>query len=104
MWWTPKDTLTECDAVGFGGVMIKMDLIKKMRPPYFFSTTGSGEDIYFCTKAKKEANARVFMDTRVKLGHLGSPKLIDEDYFKKWVKDNKHPIPEVPHKYLTYES
>lgn len=100
----PKDTLTECDAVGFGGVMIKMDLIKKMRPPYFFSTTGSGEDIYFCTKAKKEANARVFMDTRVKLGHLGSPKLIDEDYFKKWVKDNKHPIPEVPHKYLTYES
>jgi len=99
----PKDKLVECDAVGFGGAMIKMSVLGQMKPPYFFSTTGSGEDIYFCMKAKKEADARVFMDTRVKLGHLGSPKLIDEAYFERWTKDNKHPIPDVPHKYLSYE-
>lgn len=99
----PKDTLVECDAVGFGGVLIKMDLVKKLKPPYFFSTTGSGEDIYFCMKSKNEAGARIFMDTRVKLGHLSAPKIIDEDYFEQWVKDNKHPIADVPHKYLTYE-
>lgn len=99
----PKDTLIECDAVGFGAVLIKMDVVKKMRPPYFFSTTGSGEDIYFCMKSRQDAGARIFMDTRVKLGHLGKPIIIDEAYFEKWVKDNKHAIPDVPHKYLSYE-
>lgn len=99
----PKDQLVECDAVGFGAVLINMRIVKKMKPPYFFSTTGSGEDIYFCMKARQEAGARVFMDTRVKLGHLGKPPVIDEAYFEKWVKDNKHEIPDVPHKYLSYE-
>lgn len=99
----PKDTLTECDAVGFGAVLINLEMVKKMKDPYFFSTTGSGEDIYFCMKAKQEADARIFMDTRIKLGHLGKQIVIDEDYFEKWVKDNNHEIPDVPHKYLTYE-
>lgn len=100
----PKDTLVECDAVGFGAVLIDMRVVQKMRAPYFFSTTGSGEDIYFCMKARQEAGARIFMDTRVKLGHLGKQIIIDEDYFEKWVKENKHPIPDLPHKYLAYES
>lgn len=99
----PKDTLVECDAVGFGGAMIRMSMVKKLKPPYFFSTTGSGEDIYFCMKSRQEVGARIFMDTRVKLGHLGKPPVIDEAYFEKWIKDNKHDIPDVPHKYLTYE-
>lgn len=99
----PKNTLTECDAVGFGAVLINLEMVKKMKDPYFFSTTGSGEDIYFCMKARQEADARIFMDTRIKLGHLGKQIVIDEDYFEKWVKDNNHEIPDVPHKYLTYE-
>ena len=97
----PKDTLVECDAVGFGAVLIKMDIVRKMKPPYFFSTTGSGEDIYFCMKSRQEAGARIFMDTRVKLGHLSKPPIIDEAYFEKWIADNKHEIPDVPHKYLS---
>ncbi len=96
----PKDTLTECDAVGFGAVMIDMDVVKKMTAPYFFSTTGTGEDIYFCMKARKEADARIFMDTRIKLGHLSSPKIIDEEYYLNWIKENNHEIEDIPHKYL----
>lgn len=96
----PKDTLTECDAVGFGAVMIKMDMVRKITPPYFFSTTGTGEDIYFCMKARQDAGARIFMDTRIKLGHLSAPKVIDEEYYLKWIKDNNHEIEDVPHKYL----
>lgn len=97
----PEDTLVECDAVGFGAVLIKMDIVRKMKPPYFFSTTGSGEDIYFCMKSRQEAGARIFMDTRVKLGHLSKPPIIDEEYYEKWIKENKHEIPDVPHKYLS---
>lgn len=96
----PKDTLTECDAVGFGAVMINMNTVRKMTPPYFFSTTGTGEDIYFCIKAKQDAGARIFMDTRIKLGHLSAPRVIDEEYYLNWIKENNHEIEEVPHKYL----
>lgn len=83
----PKDSLVECDAVGFGAALIRLDTVRKMKPPYFFSTTGSGEDIYFCYQVKK-AGGRVFMDTRVKLGHLSSPKIIDENTFEEYAKEH----------------
>lgn len=95
----PKDKLVECDAVGFGSVLIKMDMVKKLQAPYFMSTTGTGEDIWFCVKAKQDAGARVFMDTRIKLGHLGNPRIIDEEYYTNYIKETNHPIPDVPHKY-----
>lgn len=99
----PRNQLVECDAVGFGAVMIKMEMVKKMKSPFFFSTTGTGEDIYFCVKSKQEAGARIFMDTRIKLGHLGSPSIIDESTFDAYIKDHNLEIPDIPHKYLTYE-
>ena len=95
----PREKLVECDAVGFGAVLINMRIFTKMTPPFFFSTTGTGEDIYACIKAKKEAGARVFMDTRIKLGHLGTPKIIDEDYRDNFVKENKEDILDIPTKY-----
>jgi hypothetical protein len=100
----PKDDLFECDAVGFGAVLIKMDMVKRMKPHYFFSTTGTGEDIYFCIKAKQDANARIFCDTRVKLGHLGNPVVIDEDYYLKTLKDNKEDLLDTPYKYSNYRN
>jgi len=89
----PKNQLVECDAVGFGAALIKMDVVKKMKPKYFMSTTGSGEDLFFCKKAR-DVGARIFMDTNVKLGHLGLPPIIEEkDYEKEfrtkdWDKQN----------------
>jgi hypothetical protein len=95
----PKDKLVECDAVGFGSVLIKMDMVKKMNAPYFMSTTGTGEDIWFCVKAKQDVGARIFMDTRIKLGHLGNPRIIDEEYFQNYITETKHEILDVPYKY-----
>jgi GT2 family glycosyltransferase len=99
----PRNKLVECDAVGFGGVCIRMSIFDKMVEPYFFSLTGTGEDIHFCYKAKREAGTRVFMDTRIKLGHLMNPKIADEEYFDKYVKENKIEIKEVRNKYLSYD-
>jgi DNA-binding transcriptional ArsR family regulator len=88
----PKDTLVECDAVGFGGVAINLDFVRnKMKEPYFMSTTNTGEDIWFCVKAK-EAGGRVFMDTRIKLGHLKNPEIVDEDYFEDYIKRTGHDL------------
>lgn len=73
----PRGKLVECDAVGFGAVLIKVDVLKRMKPPYFMCSSGNGEDIWFCVRAKQEAGARIFMDTTFELGHLGSRIVID---------------------------
>lgn len=95
----PRNKLVECDAVGFGAVCIKMEMVRKMQAPYFMSTTATGEDIMFCTNARRQAKARIFMDTRIKLGHISNPPIIDEPYFDKWIKDHNHPIENRDPKY-----
>jgi glycosyltransferase involved in cell wall biosynthesis len=61
-----------CDAVGFHCALIKVELLKKMEPPYFLTGTHYTEDIYFCVKARKEVSESVSIgvDTRVPTGHL----------------------------------
>ena len=75
----PRNKLVECDAVGFGAALIKTEILKKMKPPYFMGSHGTGEDIHFCLTAKK-LGFRVFMDTATKLGHLSNPIIVTEEY------------------------
>lgn len=84
----PKDTLVECDGVGFGAALIKTSILEAIPKPWFMSTTGHGEDLLFCKKAK-EAGFRVFMDTSVKLGHLGIPPIIEEADYERENKTNE---------------
>lgn len=114
----PKDTLIECDAVGFGAACIDLAFVRKhMKEPYFMSTANTGEDIWFCVQVK-EAGGRVFMDTRIKLGHMANPKVIDEEFAEKYWKETKHDLGKeklkydpiqadidagvIPHKMLSY--
>lgn len=82
----PKDQLVECDAVGFGAVLIKVSVLKALSTPLFMSTCGTGEDVYFCLKARK-SGFRVYMDTSTKLGHLSHPQIITEEFVEKMRKD-----------------
>lgn len=84
----PKNKLVECDAVGFGAVLIKMDVFRKIGTPYFMGSMGCGEDIHFCVQAKK-AGFRVFMDTSVKLGHISHPVIVTEEYSENFNKLNQ---------------
>jgi hypothetical protein len=81
----PKNQLVECDAVGFGAVLIKTDVLRRMPKPWFFGMESTGEDIAFCLKARK-LGFSVWMDTSIKLGHLGSPVIITEEYSENWNK------------------
>lgn len=78
-----KDAVVECDAVGFGSALIKVDLLRKMAKPWFMSTSSAGEDIWFCTCAKKEAKAKIVMDCRIKLGHMSNPGVITEEIYEQ---------------------
>lgn len=78
----PKDQLVECDAVGFGAVLIDMKTLEKIPKYWFMTTSGAGEDIHFCQQAKK-AGFRVFMDTSTKIGHLGEREVVTEETYEK---------------------
>lgn len=80
----PENQLVRCDAVGFGAALIKVEVLNRMAKPWFMSTCGTGEDILFCYNAQQKAGAKVYMDTSVKLGHLGAPVVIDEKLAKDY--------------------
>jgi hypothetical protein len=99
----PKDKLVECDAVGFGAVLIKTEVFKKVSKPWFFGMSMTGEDVTICMKAKK-AGFRVFMDTSVKLGHLSDPIIVTEEYSEKWNKLTSEEKEILYGKYQKYET
>jgi len=80
----PENALVEADAVGFGAVLIKMKVIKAMKGQRFMDgcTSGTGEDILFCHKARK-LGFRVFMDTSTEIGHLSHPIEVTRAYVEK---------------------
>lgn len=86
-----KDALVECDAVGFGAALINMRVVRAMDGQKFMDgcTSGTGEDILFCHKARK-LGFRVFMDTSTKLGHLSHPIEVTERYVEKVRKEFKY--------------
>lgn len=89
----PENKLVRCDAVGFGAALIKMDVIRRMQKPYFMSSCGTGEDILFCYNAAQQAGAKIHMDTSVKLGHIGAPLVITEEYAKwYWATQEKKDV------------
>lgn len=70
--------LMKVDGVGFGCILIKADVFKKMQKPYFFveysedkMTIISGEDLYFCKKAT-ELGYEIYVDTGLICGHQGA--------------------------------
>lgn len=79
----PKGEVLECDAIGFGSALINLNMVRRMKKPYFMSTSGAGEDIWFCYSAKKEAKAKIVVDCSVKLGHVGLPPIITEETYEK---------------------
>lgn len=82
----PPDGLFECDAVGFGALLMKVDVLDKFPHPWFTMQDGStsfGEDIRFCVKARK-AGVKVWCDSRIRIGHFGRAKQVitHADYLK----------------------
>ena len=54
-----------------------------MVPPPFFRWQGEyGEDFLFCREAQ-EAGCRIFVDTSVKVGHIGPTTVNEETFFRE---------------------
>lgn len=74
--------LVQVDAVGCSFTLIKVDVIRKMSPPYFVTGAMNTEDVYFCLKAL-QVGAEIFVDTLVPTGHLLDPQILTPRNAKK---------------------
>lgn len=79
------DGLVETGAVGFSCVLINMDVVKALHPPYFVTGPGHTEDVYFCLRAKSELepSPSIFVHTLVKTGHMLMPDIVSLDNVDK---------------------
>ena len=70
----PPEGIQEIDACGFGGVLMKVDLLRDMKQVFgqpFQPTDGLGEDLAFCVRAKM-LGAKIVCDGRALMGHIGT--------------------------------
>ena len=80
----------EVDVVGSGGILIKTDVLKKLKRPWFetfYDDEGRhwSVDFDFCIKAKK-AGFKIFVDPTVEMGHIGDAPVIHQTDFLRHVK------------------
>ncbi len=67
--------LKEVDRVGMFGILIKTEVFKKIKYPYFEANKdGGGEDISFCDKARK-VGYKIYCDTNLIVPHLGEKQI-----------------------------
>lgn len=64
--------LLKCQAVGFSCVLIKMDVVKAVTPPYFITGATYTEDVYFCNKARYtlDPEPSIYVHTRIPTMHM----------------------------------
>jgi hypothetical protein len=65
-----KDALFECDATGFGAILLKTDVFRKIPEPWFELPDGMTEDVYFFNKCA-EQGIKCYVDTGMACGHKG---------------------------------
>jgi hypothetical protein len=84
----PTSGILEVGALGFCFTLIRVDILRQMRPPYFVTGPNHTEDIWFFVKAK-EANPdfRVVVDCSVDCGHILWPEVMNgenRDFYKEY--------------------
>lgn len=69
--------LVDVDAVGFSCALIKCDLLKKIKPPFFVTGPFNTEDIYFCVKARDtDPKTTIVVDAGIETAHILGPEVI----------------------------
>lgn len=70
-WDYPQDQLFPIAGCGFGGVLMKTELLTDLSEPPFLPFLHLSEDLSFCVRMR-EKGIGIACDSRVKLGHMGT--------------------------------
>lgn len=82
MYEYPKDEIFEVAGCGFGGVLMKVSLLKEVEEHFglpFAPILGFGEDISFCLRVR-ELGHKIYCDPHVSMGHVGNYTYKESDY------------------------
>lgn len=85
--------LHEVDGCGFGCVLVKSEVIRKIGYPQFVYKSALShkdtvsEDVYFCTKAK-ELGFKIFADSTIVCNHIGNTIFAPKDILSTEQKQN----------------
>ena len=72
----PRNMVVECDGIGMGICLIKTDVFKKIKPPWFVHNQAMTEDLAFCELAK-ESGYKIFVDTGLIGTHIDTIKITE---------------------------
>lgn len=78
----PQDQIFEVAASGMAATMMTVDLAKRVQEKFgqpFSPQLGFGEDLSFCGRAK-QVGARMWCDSRIKVGHVGMGVISESTY------------------------
>lgn len=67
--------LYEVDACPFGCNLLNLDKIKSLEIPYFFDGMFRS-DISMCLRIREELDEKIYVDSRVVVGHLGDAPIV----------------------------
>lgn len=70
-WDYPQDDIFPIAACGFGGVMVKTEVLAGLKEPPFLPFLHLSEDLSFCVRMAEQGK-KMACDSRVKLGHMGT--------------------------------
>lgn len=63
------------DVIGGGCMLFKVDIFRKLTPPYFWWEDRLGTDIAICTRLK-DAGVQIWVDTSIELGHMSDRQVV----------------------------
>lgn len=70
-WDYPQDRLFRVAGCGFGGLLMRTDILCDLKEPPFLPFLHLSEDLSFCVRME-ETGRKIACDSRVKLGHMGT--------------------------------
>lgn len=96
--------LVECDAVGFSLCLIRVELLRKIRPPYFITGTNHTEDVYFCKRVKDQfPETKIYVDSTIETGHILGSEIITPETIPLWKRFEEERNPAILQKDVTVE-
>ena len=81
----PRNAPFEVKGMGFGAVMMNVDLLKRVTDKYglpFSPMLGFGEDLTFCWRLQ-QLGVKMWCDSGVKVGHLGTIEYGEDMYTRQ---------------------
>ena len=70
-WDYPRDELFPIAGCGFGGVLMRTEVLRDLSEPPFLPFLHLSEDLSFCVRMA-EKGIKIACDSRIKMGHMGT--------------------------------